>query len=83
MSDKFIPFAAAGVPVQSPAGFQARVLAQPAGAKPFVPAAEAIAAGAHACNIEPRVTVRRDGNRITHVEIRCACGRHLELECVY
>lgn len=34
-------------------------------------------------NCEPRVTLQRDGDRITHIHVQCACGQTLELACVY
>jgi hypothetical protein len=85
MSDSFVPFrpkASATAP-GNPARFQTRIL-PPAAAKPFVPVSEAAAApAAPACAGEPRVSLRREGDRITHIEVHCACGRHLEIECVY
>jgi hypothetical protein len=82
MSDSFVPFRPA-TPAREPARFQARILPQ-AAARPFVPAAEsATTSPAPACTGEPRVSLRRDGERITHIEVHCACGRHLEIECVY
>jgi len=38
-------------------------------------------AGKKAC--EPRVTVQRDGDRITHLRVHCSCGQVLDLACVY
>lgn len=32
---------------------------------------------------EPRVTVQRDGDRVTHLRIQCSCGQVLDLACVY
>ena len=32
---------------------------------------------------EPRVTVQRDGNRVTHLRIQCTCGQIMDLACVY
>lgn len=32
---------------------------------------------------EPRVTIQRDGDRITHLRIQCACGQIMDLACVY
>jgi len=32
---------------------------------------------------EPRVTVQRDGDRVTHLRIQCTCGQILDLACVY
>jgi hypothetical protein len=38
---------------------------------------------AHAKNCEPRLSVQRDGDRITHIRIQCSCGQVMELACVY
>ena len=32
---------------------------------------------------DPRVTVQRDGNRVTHLRIQCTCGQVMDLACVY
>jgi hypothetical protein len=32
---------------------------------------------------EPRVTLQRDGERVSAIRIQCACGRIIELACVY
>ena len=32
---------------------------------------------------EPRVTVQRDGDRVTHLRIQCTCGMIMDLACVY
>jgi hypothetical protein len=32
---------------------------------------------------EPRVTVQRDGDRVTHLRIQCTCGMTIDLACVY
>jgi hypothetical protein len=32
---------------------------------------------------EPRVSVQRDGNRVTHLRVQCSCGQVLDLACVY
>jgi hypothetical protein len=32
---------------------------------------------------EPRVTVQRDGDRVTHLRIQCTCGLVMDLACVY
>lgn len=40
-------------------------------------------AGPHPEHGEPRVTVERDGERITRIHVHCACGRVLDLACDY
>lgn len=32
---------------------------------------------------EPRVTLQRDGDRVTHLRIQCPCGQIMDLACVY
>jgi len=32
---------------------------------------------------EPRVTIQRDGDRITHLRIQCTCGQIMDLACAY
>lgn len=39
--------------------------------------------GADKKNCEPRVTVQRDGGRVTHLRIQCSCGQIMDLACVY
>ena len=39
--------------------------------------------GAETKPCEPRVTVQRDGNRVTHLRIQCTCGQIMDLACVY
>lgn len=32
---------------------------------------------------EPRVTVQREGDRVTHLRIQCTCGQIMDIACVY
>jgi hypothetical protein len=32
---------------------------------------------------EPRLSVQRDGDRVTNIRIQCACGQVMDLACVY
>lgn len=45
------------------------------------PSAAAAATERKPC--EPKVTVQRDGDRITHLRIQCSCGQIMDLACVY
>jgi hypothetical protein len=36
-----------------------------------------------ACDREPVLTLRRDGDQLTHIEITCGCGRVTLLKCEY
>jgi hypothetical protein len=47
------------------------------------PAALSASTGAEKKIGEPRVTVQRDGDRVTHLRIQCTCGMIMDLACVY
>ena len=50
------------------------------------PAAAATTNCAHVPNgvpAKPTVTLQKDGDRVTHIRIHCACGQVVELECAY
>ena len=32
---------------------------------------------------EPRVSVQRDGDRVTNIRIQCTCGQMMDIACVY
>ncbi len=34
-------------------------------------------------NAKPVVTLKKDGDRVTHIRIQCGCGEVIELECAY
>lgn len=34
-------------------------------------------------NCEPRLSVQRDGEKISNIRIQCSCGQVMELACVY
>jgi hypothetical protein len=31
----------------------------------------------------PVVTLKRDGDRVTRIQVRCSCGETVELDCAY
>lgn len=33
--------------------------------------------------VSPQITLKRDGDRITHINMVCSCGQVVELACVY
>lgn len=43
----------------------------------------AIVAAAEKKSCEPRVSVQRDGNRVTHLRVQCSCGEVIDLACLY
>ena len=32
---------------------------------------------------EPRISVQREGDRVTSIRVQCACGEVMELACIY
>ncbi len=32
---------------------------------------------------EPRISVQREGDRVTSIRVQCTCGQVMELACVY
>ena len=51
--------------------------------EPLRPAAINGTSGTEKKICEPRVTVQRDGSRVTHLRIQCTCGQIMDLACVY
>ena len=38
---------------------------------------------ANLAETQPAVTLKRDGDRVTHIVVRCTCGQVMELACEY
>ncbi|MEN9573746.1 MAG: hypothetical protein RL514_1601 [Verrucomicrobiota bacterium] len=52
--------------------------------KPFQPApAPSPAAHPTHAHQPPKVTLQREGDRVTHIRLECACGEVFELACEY
>jgi hypothetical protein len=88
-TEPFVPLISiAPAPHGERTDFQATVLSQPEQVQKFN-AVEASAtssgpgAAARGTNCEPRVTLQRDGERVTGIRIQCSCGQLIELACVY
>ena len=89
MAEPFIPFVPGAAPV-SPApetSIGLKVLPSPAGAaSPFspVPGSAAHLHGAAAAGApQPKISVRREGDKITGIRIECVCGHVIDLACSY
>lgn len=87
-NNSFVPLTAAPAPTE-PREFKVAVLQNKTKEVAFhsldphrAPAAVAAPAGEPKL-CEPRVTVQRDGNRVTHLRIQCTCGQIMDLACVY
>jgi hypothetical protein len=89
MSPGFTPFLPPNSKATAADVFRLKIVPQAQGAEPF------LAATSHAglvakdegatssCGNEPKITLQRDGDRITGVQIQCGCGRMIELACIY
>lgn len=93
MTDAFAPLAlpASSRPAEG-AVFRLKVIPQASAApvfKPFQPPLNPAAGSATPARHEahslgpPKVTLQRDGDRVTHIRLECACGEVFELACVY
>lgn len=81
MPGEFVPFfaslskpASAGAPDQ--AGFKPLPATLPASPVPT-------AGSESSAQPAPTITVKRDGDRITLIQVRCSCGQLIELDCSY
>jgi hypothetical protein len=65
--------------------FRVTVIPQGETARPFQTLGHAASASAAdgKKNCEPRLSLQRDGERITSVRVQCSCGQVMELACVY
>jgi hypothetical protein len=88
-TESFVPLTPAS---PHPAGerreFRATVISQSSQAQTFQSVAAAAVSSianptAHISNCEPKISLQRDGNRVTGIHIQCSCGQVIELSCVY
>ena len=88
-TESFVPLATA--PLASSGErteFKATVMSQPGQVQKFhsvapVTATAAVPATPRAANCEPKVSLQRDGNRVTGIQVQCSCGEVINLSCVY
>jgi hypothetical protein len=88
MTSKFVPL----LPTAPASAGPGRAVDSAAVSAAFVALASSPApsSGAQNCahaptqsSARPVVTLQRDGDRVTHVRIDCACGQVIELACEY
>jgi len=69
--------------------FRVTVVSQPERVQPFrsldskAAAATGRAATPRGPGCEPRVSVQREGDRVTGIRVQCTCGQAIDLACVY
>ncbi len=94
MSDPFVPLSSQGAQTAGAGapGFRLKVVAR--AKEPFTPvvldnpstapaAVPASPASGSCAAAQPVITLQRDGDRVTRIQIKCSCGQVLELNCVY
>ena len=92
-TESFVPLASHSPrPAGERLAFQATVMAQPGAAQKLQAVASASTTVSSAASTstrqpqtvcEPKVSVQRDDNRVTGIQILCSCGQVIELACVY
>jgi hypothetical protein len=86
-TESFVPLTAAPV-AATRSEFRATVIPKDEQAKAFhsleqlIPEADAPAADKKKF-CEPRISVQRDGDRVTNIRIQCTCGQVMDVACVY
>ena len=85
MNQPFVPLSPAAAATPAPASGAPGAVPSPGPAPAFRPIREgpALCASSNHFPNEPKVTLERDGDRITLIRIQCACGQTVELACVY
>ena len=86
-SQSFVPLSAAPAPPET-REFRVAVLNGPeaekkSGFRSLEPLRPAGGSSGEKKICEPRVTVQRDGARVTHLRIQCTCGQIMDLACIY
>lgn len=89
ISEAFVPLPNAPARPADAQAFKVLISDHPEKAHPFRPAeaaalqAQAPAADAPKPKCEPRVSLVRDGDKVTAIHIQCSCGQIIDLACVY
>jgi len=87
-TESFVPLTAAPI-TAGPREFQVGVIPRDGQFRPF-PALEKKPLGPGETALsdekkfcEPRISVQREGDRVTSIRVQCTCGQVMELACVY
>ncbi|HZL14175.1 MAG TPA: hypothetical protein VFC85_08535 [Verrucomicrobiae bacterium] len=87
-TESFVPLFAAP-PAGESREFRVTVIPQGESSRPFQTLEQVASAAAKNIspngkkNCEPRLTLQRDGERVTSIRIQCTCGQTMDLACVY
>jgi len=83
MNDSFVPLNKTVATGRNQSDFRVTVLEQSENARSFQPLGHAGAKAGAGGQHEPRVTLQRDGGRVSAIRIQCSCGQVIELTCAY
>lgn len=85
--DSFIPLVANAAAKGKGGEFRVLVAESPEKARSLRDLSPAVPAGPDerhpAATCEPRVTLQREGQSITGIQIHCSCGQIIDLQCAY
>ena len=83
--ESFVPLTPATLPSNRRVDSRVTILSQAENAQPFRPltAGPGPLASTPGASSEPRVSVQREGDRVSAIHVQCGCGRTIEIGCVY
>ena len=83
--ESFVPLAATARAKPRREDFRVLVAERPENARPLVTALASAegSPGGPRPGCEPQVTLHREGDCVTGIQIRCSCGQLIELKCAY
>jgi hypothetical protein len=83
MNEPFVPLNKTAASGQSRADFRVSIVSHVENVRPFQSLGQAGGKAGAGGPCEPRVTLQRDGERVSAIRIQCSCGQVIELVCVY
>ena len=82
MNEPFVPLSPAPVPGRNRGDFKVTIVNQPGKLENFQPLGRPPKSDS-AGQCEPRISLQRDGDRISAIRIQCTCGQTIDLACLY
>ena len=83
MNDPFVPLNKNYTSGPNRTDFRVSIVSQPENLPAFQSLGHGGGRGGAGGQCEPRVTLQRDGERVSSIRIQCSCGQVIELGCVY
>ena len=82
MTEAFVPLMPGALPGSNPGGaFRLKPISN--SFEPTTAPKPAPEAALHPAHGEPKITLERQGEVITHIRVQCGCGQVMELKCEY